>query len=361
VRACIVGGGLAGVLLAWRLARAESTTDWQLDLLAGGPGRLGASDASGGAVRGFEGESRQRRLAVESLAELLGSPVLRAGSGYRETGAVNLLPAGQDTAAALAGIEAGLPGSARLSGAADLARAGWSGLPDDCVAVVEQQAGYLSATGLRETVLSDPAVRRRVRVLPADLDAVGPQDDGSLLCTVAGEPRHYDLVVLATGPWTPSLLRGSGLPAAGSAYRTKSIQFVVREVEDFRPPHFVDHLTGLYGRPEGDHELLLGVPTDDWDVDPDRPQTSAGLADRAAELARSRFPRLRLGRIVRHVGATDCYTTDPILDLRPVLNGEHRLFTFSGGSGGAAKTALAASRLAAGVLTEARAESIVAT
>lgn len=360
MRACIVGGGLAGVLLAWRLARAETATDWQLDLLAGEPGRLSASDASGGAVRGYETEPRQRRLAVESLAELLDSPALLAGGGYRETGAVCLQPGGDDLAGAVAEIEAGVPGSARLTGAAELAAAGWSGLPDDCVAVVEQQAGYLNTARLRDTVLSDDAVGRRVRVLAADLDTVTPQDDGSLLCSAAGEQRHYDLVVLATGPWTPALLRASELPA-GAEYRTKSIQFVVREVEDFRPPHFVDHLTGLYGRPEGDHELLLGVPTDEWDVDPDRPETTAGLADRAAELARSRFPRLRLGRTVRHVGATDCYTTDPILDLRPVLNGEHRLFTFSGGSGGAAKTVLAASRLAAGELTEARAESIVAT
>lgn len=360
MRACIVGGGLAGVLLAWRLARAESATDWQLDLLAGGPGRLGASDASGAAVRGFETEPRQRRLAIDSLAELLSSAALRTGSGYRQTGAVNVLPAGSELAGAVAEIEAGLPGSARLAGAAELAAAGWSGLPDDCVAVVEQQAGYLDSRRLRDTVLADEAVRRRVRVLPVDLDTVDPQDDGSLVCSIAGERHGYDLVVLATGPWTPALLRKKGLPA-GTAYRTKSIQFVVHEVEDFRPPHFVDHLTGLYGRPDGERELLLGLPTDDWDVDPDRPEPSAGLADRAAEQARSRFPRLRLGRTVRHVGATDCYTTDPILDLRPVLNGEHRLFTFSGGSGGAAKTVLAASRLAAGELTEARAESIVAT
>jgi glycine/D-amino acid oxidase-like deaminating enzyme len=359
VRACIVGGGLAGVLLAWRLARAETANDWQLDLLAGGPGRLGASDASGGAVRAYESEPRQRRLAIESLAELLGNPALLAGAGYRETGAVCLQPGG-DPAGAVAEIEAGVPGSARLTDAAELAAAGWSGLPDDCVAVVEQQAGYVNTARLRDTVLADEAVRRRVRVLSTDLDTVIPQDDGSLLCSAAGERQHYDLVVLATGPWTPALLRASELPA-GSEYRTKSIQFAVWEVGDFRPPHFVDHLTGLYGRPVGDHELLLGLPTDEWDVDPDRPETTAGLADRAAEQARSRFPRLRLGRTVRHVGATDCYTTDPILDLRPVLNGEHRLFTFSGGSGGAAKTVLAASRLAAGELTEARAESIVAT
>ena len=277
-----------------------------------------------------------------------------------ETGAVNLLPAGAGPADAVADIEAGLPGSARLTGATELTGIGWSGLPADCVAVAEQRAGYLSTARLCETVLSDPAVRRRVRVLPIDLDTVIPQDDGSLLCSVAGEQRYYDLVVLATGPWTPALLRASGLPE-GASYRTKSIQFVVRESRTCRPPHFVDHLTGLYGRPEGGRELLLGLPTDEWDVDPDRPETTAGLADRAAELAHSRFPRLRLGRIVRHVAATDCYTTDPILDLRPVLNGEHRLFTFSGGSGGAAKTALAASRLAAGELIEARAESIVAT
>ncbi|HEX8768482.1 MAG TPA: hypothetical protein VF714_08940, partial [Jatrophihabitans sp.] len=47
----------------------------------------------------------------------------------------------------------------------------------------------------------------------------------------------------------------------------------------------------------------------------------------------------------------DCYSTDSLLALRPVPGTGDRLFTFTGGSGGAAKTVLAASARAASQLT----------
>ena len=49
------------------------------------PGR-DATAASGGAVRAYDALPAQRELAIASLAELLGSPVLRDWSRYRETG-----------------------------------------------------------------------------------------------------------------------------------------------------------------------------------------------------------------------------------------------------------------------------------
>lgn len=47
------------------------------------------------------------------------------------------------------------------------------------------------------------------------------------------------------------------------------------------------------------------------------------------------------------VNSADCYADPPVLTLWSVLGSTHRLFTFTGGSGGSVKTALAASRTAA--------------
>jgi glycine/D-amino acid oxidase-like deaminating enzyme len=118
----------------------------------------------------------------------------------------------------------------------------------------------------------------------------------------------------------------------------------VHRTDGWRPPHFVDELTGVYGRPTIDGGLLLGVPTPHWDVDPDHPPIDPELPERAAAAATARFPDLRLGAVIRRVAAADCYTDPPGLALRPV---DGPIFTFTGGSGGSVKTALAASARAA--------------
>jgi glycine/D-amino acid oxidase-like deaminating enzyme len=173
---------------------------------------------------------------------------------------------------------------------------------------------------------------------------VTPRDDGRVRCQIDGRAEDYDVVVLAVGAWTPAVLAAAGLPAGG--YRTKSIQYVVHRVGDWRPPQFVDGVTGLFGRPTADGGLLLGLPTERWDVEPDRPPLDPALPDSAAELATARFPALRLGAPGRPVHSCDCYAGDPGLSLRRVVDA-HPLFTFTGGAGGSAKTALAASSRAA--------------
>lgn len=341
MRACVVGGGLAGSLLAWRLARATGlTAGWDVELVPGDPGRADATAASGGAVRAYEEEAEQRRLAAESMAELLASPTLRGWAGFREVGSVCLRRDAAGLAGAVADIERVLPGSTEVLDRAGLERRGWAGLHDGAVAVGERLAGYLSPARLRDSLLTDTRLRRRVSVRAGRVEAVTLRDDGRVRCGGA----DYDVVVLAVGAWTPAVLAAAGLPAAG--YRTKSIQYVVHRVGGWRPPQFVDGVTGLFGRPTTDGGLLLGLPTERWDVEPDRPPLDPGLPESAAELARARFPQLRLGTPGRPVHSCDCYAGDPGLALRRVVD-THPLFTFTGGAGGSAKTALAASARAA--------------
>ena len=350
MRVCVVGGGLAGSLLAWRLGRAA--TGLRVDVFTGGRRGGDATAASGGAVRCYEEHPEQRRLAIASMAELLASRVLREWAEYRPTGAVYLARDATGLDAAVADIEHLVPGSATAVATAELARHGWAGLPAGGGAVVERAAGYTSPSRLRDAALADADA-------DADADANADAGPGVAVHDTAAGPvrvdergavtcgdREYDAVVVAAGPWTTAVLAAGGLPSAG--YRTRSIQYVVHRVDGWRPPHFVDEFTGLYGRPTADGGLLLGVPTDRWDVDPDGPAPVAGLAERAAGLAAARFPALRLGPIVRRACAADCYMTKPVLALRPVHPG---LFTFTGGAGGAVKTALAASALAAVQLT----------
>ncbi|HEY0638774.1 MAG TPA: FAD-dependent oxidoreductase, partial [Pseudonocardiaceae bacterium] len=192
----------------------------------------------------------------------------------------------------------------------------------------------------------------RVTVHEGPAAPPAPQEDGSVLTGPAANPRRYDVVVVAAGPWTGALLRSAGLPHEG--YRTKSIQYSLHPTGGWRPPHFVDGVTGLFGRPTDDGGLLLGLPTDLWDIDPAAPPTTPDLRDEATRLARARFPTLDVGDATEQVGSVDCYAERPVLALRPVLDSTHRLFTFSGGAGGSVKTALAAGQRAALQLVEAR-------
>jgi len=336
VRVCVAGGGLAGSLLAWRLVQRAGT---EVDLMTGARPAADATAASGGAVRAYETQPAQRALAIASLTELLASRTLRQWGDYRETGFAYLRAPGADLGGALAEIDRELPGSAELISPAEAFGAddgspAWAG-DDSAVVVRERRAGYLSPGRLRDAVIEDFAARPGARVRS---EAFG-----------AG-PGGYDAVVLAAGPWTPRLLAGLGLPADG--YRTRSIQYTIYQAGPWRPVGFTDDRTGLYGRPASGGGLLLGVPTTEWDVPPDAAQVTGSWHDQARQRAADCFPRLKLGRVRQQVAAADCYCDPPILALRELtgreLSGQApRTFTFTGGSGGCVKTALAASQRAA--------------
>ena len=346
MRIAIVGGGLAGALLAWRLAQRPGSTEV---LLAPGPtGSADATAASGGAVRAYEVRPRQRALALASMAELTADPVLRDWSGFTDCGSV-YLPDDADAIGQLtdvvAEINATLPGSASLLDAEQLARDGWTGLAGDRVGILERQAGYLNPDRFRRAVLADLAGRSRIRLLPpGEVSGFGPAG-----FSLAGLRHRCDLLVLAAGAWTPSVLRAAGYDAAGLG--TKSIQYTVYQASGALPTTFVDDRSGLFGKPVPGGGLLLGLPTTGWAAPASGVPADHALAERAAALATSTFPALRLHSAAEPVAAVDCYAESGLLALRPVPGTDGRLFTFTGGSGSAAKTALAASRRAAAQLT----------
>jgi glycine/D-amino acid oxidase-like deaminating enzyme len=345
MRIAIVGGGLAGSLLAWRLAQLSGGPEV---LLAPGPAAAAdATAASGGAVRAYEVNPEQRALALASMAELAADPVLLDWSGFTDCGSVFLPDTGAagDLTEAVDQINATLAGSARLLNAEQLTRDGWAGLAEDRVGVFERQAGYLSPAGFRRAVLADLAGRRRVSLLAAGQVSELRPDSFSL----AGRRWQCDLVVLAAGAWTPSMLRTAGFDSGD--LRTKSIQYTLYQASGALPTTFVDDSSGLFGKPDP-NGLLLGLPTNGWSAPPSGVPADLGLAERAAALASRTFPALRLQPVAPPVAAIDCYAESGLLALRPVAGSDGRLFTFTGGSGSAAKTALAASRRAAEQLVE---------
>ncbi len=220
MRACVVGGGLAGSLLAWRLAQR---LDVHVDLVLGRHQDADATQASGGAVRAYEPSAQARRLAIASLRELLGSRVLLQWSDYRQTGFVYLRETDAGLAAEAEEIDRELPGSVELlpaSPAAGSRSLGWSRFPGR-IAVLERQAGYISPAELRRAILTDLAGRPGATVRAAVLDALEPTGTGDTArATVDGSVHEYDVIVLAVGAWTHELLRTNGW--RGRGYRTKS-------------------------------------------------------------------------------------------------------------------------------------------
>ncbi|UUU30031.1 FAD-binding oxidoreductase [Streptomyces sp. CA-210063] len=329
-RVGVAGAGIAGTLLAWRLKLADRSL--RVELVDAGSPERGATGASGGLVRGYEPDLAQLDLAASTLAELRASRLLRAWSGYQETGSVYLQADPADPAA-VEHLERLLPGSARACppGEAPYMAARH--------AVVERHAGFISPRRLRDEVLAD-FVRSGGRLVHGTVGGVRAGPGGTVSWQVDGRRRHYHSGVLATGPWTPVLL-------PGDEYRTKLIQYGVYDATGTVPAPFVDEVTGLYGRPGPGSGILLGVPSDAYDVDPAALRPVPALVRRTTDLAARIFPDLGITGLRHIVVAADCYTAPPGLRLRPAPPAVPHLFTFTGGSGGAAKTALAAARHAA--------------
>jgi glycine/D-amino acid oxidase-like deaminating enzyme len=327
MRVVIVGAGVAAAVLGWRLRERGA----EVVLVGAGGPRDDATAASGGLVRGFEPDPAAAELAAASLAELRGDPALAEACGYTRTGSVYVLPDHQRPA-----HDPG-PG-AELVDAARAGRLTGLKLPADAIGVHEPDGGHLAPDLLR---------RHALRRLPGVVDTPAARVDGRVVVLRDGWRVGGDAVVVAAGAWTPGLLRVSGLPADG--LRTKHIQYAHYRVDGPATAAFVDATSGLYGRPTGPGAMLLGLPSDRWDVPPGSPLVDHGLEAAVARVAAGRGLAARPAPAPPAVSAVDCYTDPPGLALRPVAG---VVWSYTGGSGGAAKTALAAGRRAAQALLD---------
>ncbi|WP_428965953.1 FAD-dependent oxidoreductase [Micromonospora fluostatini] len=340
-RVAVVGGGLAGALLAWRLAEQPAGPHVTLYLDPATSAR-DATAASGGLVRGFEPDPQACRLAAASLAELRRDPELARASGYQETSSCYFLRPGTDPDPPLAVLDELLGGSARLVPAEAAARTlGLGPRPEGTDAVLERHAGYLRPDALRHHAVRRAAASgARVHHTPVTSVAAGPT-----LTVADGTHRRPDVVVVAAGAWTGALL--------GTSLRTRRIQYGVYPLARPHLGALVDDVSTLYGRTHGPDAVLLGVATTAWRAAPGDDRPDPADVARVPEVARTvlaldgPLPPPRWS-----TAGVDCFADDGGLRLRPV-DGRPGVFSFTGGAGGAAKSVLAASRLAATAVTAA--------
>ncbi|WP_084956770.1 glycine oxidase ThiO [Thermoactinospora rubra] len=273
----IVGGGIAGLAIAWRLARSGRP----VTVVDPAP-CSGASHAAAG------------MLAPVSEVTYTEEPLLRLGIA-----SLRMWPAFAAELAADAGAASGEPGALvdlREDGTLDVA------FSADDLAVLDELAGFMDKLGLRverltgrecrrlEPMLS-PAVRggllapddawvdpRRVtRALRAALDRRGfaliparvtglLREAGAVRGVRLAEPYardlHADRVVLAAGAWSGELADVPVRPVKGQIIRLRSPQPLLT-----RCVRGMVHGSHVYLVPRGDGELVVGATQEELGFD----------------------------------------------------------------------------------------------
>jgi glycine/D-amino acid oxidase-like deaminating enzyme len=168
-----------------------------------------------------------------------------------------------------------------------------------------------------------------------------------------------DAVVLAAGAWSGRLGRDIGLDLC---MRPKAVDTVaVTRPAELREPHmvFIDHVLGSYFRPEAGGLTLVGVPCQEWDIDPDTLGTGLPphAAGRGAELLTHRIPAMEGATLARGYRAFDGYSQDRHAILGPA-EGIDGLYLATAFSGSGFKIAPAVGMCMAELITEGRAKTV---
>src|SRR5207247_2236318 len=140
-------------------------------------------------------------------------------------------------------------------------------------------------------------------------------------------------VVVAAGAWAPRLCREIGLELPA---RVKGIDtVVVTRPAELTKPHviFIDNVQGSYFRPESGILTIVGVPCQDWDLDPDGPLSLPPEAPSVgAQILTHRIPTMERATLARGYRAFDCYSRDrhAILGRVDGMDGLYLATAFSG-------------------------------
>jgi sarcosine oxidase subunit beta len=140
-------------------------------------------------------------------------------------------------------------------------------------------------------------------------------------------------VVVAAGAWAPRLCREIGLDIPARVKGLDTVQ--VTRPATLADPHmvFIDNVQGSYFRPESGIRTIVGVPCNEWDLDPDGPAVLApGAAAVGAQILTHRIPALEGATLARGYRAFDCYSRDrhAILGRVDGIDGLYLATAFSG-------------------------------
>ena len=329
----VVGGGVNGASIACALAArgvARVVLCEQAALANGASGRSSAL------VRMHYTNEWDARLAFASFPvfkhwpEIMGGPPVFTHTGFVNVVAPTYAEALGKNVEMLRGIGvntvAMTPGELRdlqpFANVDDLGAAAWepeSGYADPAATVegFRRRGTELGARILQWTPVRR-ILRRESRVLGVETTA-GRIDAGA--------------VVVAAGAWAPRLCHEIGieLPARVKGLDTVQVERPAALVE----PHviFIDNVLGTYFRPESGIRTIVGVPCQDWDLDPDAPMVlPPGAASTGAQFLTHRIPAMEGATLARGYRAVDCYSRDrhAILGRVDGVDGLYLATSFSG-------------------------------
>jgi sarcosine oxidase, subunit beta len=329
----VVGGGVNGASITYALAARGV----KVVLVEKGALASGASGRSSALVRMHYTNEWDSRLAWASFpvfkhwTELMGGPAV-----FTHTGFVNVVaPPYAENLRRNVEMLKGLGVNTSAITAADLKELQpFANVDDIGAAAYEPDSGYanpaetvegfrrrateLGARVLQWTVVTR-VIREESRVIGVETSA-GRIDAGS--------------VIVAAGAWSRRLCTefGLDLPARPKAIDTVAVT---------RPPEldkghmvFIDNVQGNYFRPEGGGLTLVGVPCQEWDIDPDTLGTglSPQAADMGAQLLMHRIPAMERATLARGYRAFDGYSADrhAILGRVDGIDGLYLATAFSG-------------------------------
>jgi len=354
----VVGGGVNGASITYALAARGV----KVILLEKGALASGASGRSSALVRMHYTNEWDSRLAWASFpvfkhwAELMGGPAV-----FTHTGFVNVVaPAFAENLRRNVEMLRGIGVNTTAITAAELKELQpFANVEDIGAAAYEPDSGYANPA---ETV---EGFRRRATELGAKVmqwtavtQVIRQESRVSGVETSAGriDAGH---VIVAAGAWSARLCREFGLelPARPKAIDTVAVT---------RPPElakghmvFIDNVQGNYFRPEGGGLTLVGVPCQEWDIDPDTLGTglSAQAADVGAQLLMHRIPVMERATLSRGYKAFDGYSADRHAILGRV-DGIDGLYLATAFSGSGFKIAPAVGQCMAELVVEGRAKTV---
>ena len=354
----VVGGGVNGASITYALAARGV----KAVLVEKGALASGASGRSSALVRMHYTNEEDARLAWASFpvfthwTDLMGGPAV-----FTHTGFVNVVaPRYADHLRRNVEMLKGIGVNTTALTAAELKDLQpFANVEDIGAAAYEPDSGYANpaetvegfrrrATEMGARILQWTAVtrvvRRESRVTGVETPA-GRIDAGS--------------VIVAAGAWSTRLCEefGLALPA-----RPKAIDTVaVSRPPELGPSHmvFIDNVQGNYFRPEGGGLTLVGVPCQEWDIDPDTLGTGLPphAADLGAQLLTHRIPAMERATLARGYRAFDGYSADRHAILGRV-DGIDGLYLATAFSGSGFKIAPAVGICMAELVTEGRAKTV---
>jgi len=354
----VVGGGVNGASIAYALAaRGVKVVLVEKGAVAGG-----ASGRSSALVRMHYTNEWDARLAWASFpvfrhwTELMGGPAV-----FTRTGFVNVVapPYAENLRRNVLMLQRiGVP-TRPITPAELKTLQPFANVDDVGAAAYEPESGYADpaetvegfrrrAVELGARVLQWTAVtridRRESRVLGVETSAGRIEAGG---------------VVVAAGAWSRRLCDEIGLPLPA---RPKAIDTVaVSRPPELREPHmvFIDNVQGNYFRPEAGGLTLVGVPCQEWDIDPDTLATGlpASAAAMGAGLLTHRIPAMERATLARGYRAFDGYSPDRHAILGRV-DGIDGLYVATAFSGSGFKIAPAVGACLAELIVDGRAETV---